>query len=233
VFAPNLFWENVPIVRILRRLFNIPVCIAQDTRAAAWAEYLIGAGRGLDSVVSVTLGTGIGCGMVVAGRIYHGALNTAGEFGHQIVELDGHPCNCGRRGCLEAYAGGPAVVRRAKAAIPELGELVHKASDEIDVDDVFSLALNGQPEACRVAGDVVKYVGMGLVNLININSPQLISISGGISNAPRELLLDPLVDFVRSRAYQSAATGVRICRSQVGEDAPLVGAALLYRENAA
>jgi len=233
VFAPNLFWKNVAIVRILRRLYDVPICIAQDTRAAAWAEYLVGAGRGLDCVVSVTLGTGIGCGMVVAGRIYHGALNTAGEFGHQIVELDGNPCNCGGRGCLEAHAGGLAIVRRAKAAIPDLGALVHKASEEVEVDDVFRLALNGQPEARRVAGDVVKYVGMGLVNLININSPQLISISGGISNAPPELLLDPLVDFVRSRAYQSAAAEVRICRSEVGEDTPLVGAALLYRENAA
>jgi len=230
VYAPNLFWRNVEIVKAIRQAIDIPIHIAQDTRAAAWAEYLVGAGRGLRSVASVTLGTGIGCGMVFDGRIFHGALNTAGEFGHQIVELDGHACNCGRHGCLEAHAGGLAIVRQAREKIDGIAVLLQKEPAQIQVQDVFRLAQQGNAQALKLTASAVQYIGMGLVNLININSVELISISGGISNAPRELLLDPLIAFVRGRAYESVAQGVTICNSLLGDDAPMIGASLLYRE---
>jgi glucokinase len=229
VYAPNLFWRNVEIVKAIQQAFNVPVYIVQDARAAAWAEYLIGAGKGLRSVASVTLGTGIGCGMVFDGMIFHGALNTAGEFGHQIVELDGNLCNCGRRGCLEAYAGGLAIVRDAKKRIPGIDELLHKKPSTVGVHDVYQLAQEGNAQARQLTDSVVKYIGMGLVNLINICSVELISISGGISNAPSELLLNPLIEFVRNRAYESVAGKVRVYRSALGENAPLIGAGLLYR----
>jgi glucokinase len=231
IFAPNIFWRNVEIVKAIRQVFNIPVYAAQDTRAAAWAEYLIGAGHGRRSIASITLGTGIGCGMVFDGRIFRGALNTAGEFGHQIVELDGNPCNCGRHGCLEAHAGGLAIVRQAKEKIDGLRELLHMEPDAVTVRDVFRLAKEGNAQARKLTEQQVRYIGMGLVNLINLNSIELISISGGISNAPSDLLLDPLIAFVRSRAYESVAQTVEICKSLLGEDAPMIGAALLYREN--
>lgn len=231
VYAPNLFWRNVEIVKEIRRTIDLPVYIAQDTRASAWAEYLIGAGQGLRGVAGVTLGTGVGCGMVFDGRIFHGAHNTAGEFGHQIVELDGHLCNCGRRGCLETYAGGLAIVRNAEKSVPAFHELLRSNPSQDGVQCVYQLAREGDAQARQLTDRVVKYVGMGLVNLININSVDLIAISGGISNAPSELLLDPLIDFVRNRAYESVAGKVRICRSALGEDAPLIGAALLYRES--
>jgi len=230
VYAPNLFWRNVEIVKAIRQLFDIPVYIVQDTRAAGWAEYLVGAGRGLRSVASVTLGTGIGCGMVFDGRIFHGALNTAGELGHQIVELDGFACNCGRRGCLEAHAGGLSIVRQAREKIDGIGVLLQKDPSEVQVHDVFQLAQQGNAQAIQLTASAVEYIGMGLVNLININSVELIAISGGISNAPHELLLDPLTLFVRNRAYESVANKVKICNSLLGDDAPLIGAALLYRE---
>jgi len=231
VLAPNIFWRNVAVADTIRKAFDVPVYAAQDTRAAAWAEYLVGAGKGLRSVASITLGTGIGCGMVFDGKIFHGALNTAGEFGHQIVELDGAPCNCGHRGCLEAYAGGLAIVRQAQESIDGIGELVHKNPAEIEVRHVFHLALEGNQQARRLTESVVKYLGMGLVNLINLNSVELISISGGIGNAPSELLLDPLIEFVRQGAYESVARVVKICKSPLGEDAPLIGASLLYRHS--
>jgi glucokinase len=231
VYAPNIFWENVAVGCILRKAFSVPFFIAQDTRAAAWAEYLVGAGRGLHSVAAVTLGTGIGCGLVMNGHIFHGALNTAGEFGHQIVEPGGNRCNCGRRGCLEAYAGGLAIVREACLTIPAVGDLIGKAASQVDVYDVYQLAGAGNAPALELTRRVVRYVGMGLVNLINLCSVELISISGGISNAPEALLMDPLVEFVRANAYVSVARRVRISTSALGEDAPLIGAALLYREN--
>lgn len=229
VYAPNLFWRNVEIASAIHAVFGLPVFIAQDTRAAAWAEYIVGAGQGMRGIAAVTLGTGIGCGMVIDGRIFNGALNTAGEFGHQIVELDGEPCNCGRRGCLEAHAGGLAIVREARKRIAGIGELLHKDLSSITVSDVYHLAQQGNPQAQELTACVVRYIGIGLVNLVNLNSLELICISGGISNAPAELLLDPLIAFVRNRAYEAVSEKVRICRSALGENAPLIGAALLHR----
>jgi glucokinase len=233
VYAPNLFWNNVDIAKPLQQAFNTPVYILQDTCAAAWAEYLVGAGAGHSGVASVTLGTGIGCGLVFDGRIFHGALNSSGELGHQIVELNGNLCNCGRRGCLEAHAGGLAIMRMANEKIPGIHKLVRKSPSEVSVHDVFRLALEGHPEALEITSNVVKYIGMGLVNLINITGVEVISLSGGISNAPAELLLEPIRKFVRERAYVAVANRVQVCRSALGEDAPLVGAALFYKENAA
>lgn len=230
VYAPNIFWRNVPIVAAIQPVLGIPICIAQDTRAAAWAEYLVGSARGLRGLAAVTLGTGIGCGMVLDGRIFHGALNTAGEFGHQIVEIEGERCNCGRTGCLEAHAGGLAIVQQAEKRIPRIHELLHGDSQEITVADVYQLAQQGQREARELAESVVRYIGVGLVNLINLTSVEMICLSGGISNAPAELLLGPLTAFVQDRAYEMAAKQIRICRSTLGEDAPLIGAALLHRE---
>jgi glucokinase len=229
VYAPNLFWTNVAVAPAMHKVFSSPVCVAQDTRAAAWGEYQAGAARGARSIAAVTLGTGIGCGMVMDGKIFHGALNTAGEFGHQIVEIEGEPCNCGRFGCLEAHAGGLAIVREAKRRIPGLAEKCGKSDAAIGVDDVYALALVGDPQARELAESVVRYIGVGLVNLLNLTSVEMICISGGISNAPAELLRDPLFAFVRKRAYTTAAEKVQLCRSALGEDAPLIGAALLYR----
>ena len=230
IYAPNLFWEHVAVCAPLRQAFSAPLFLTQDTRAAAWAEYLAGAGKGLRSVASVTLGTGIGCGLVMDGRIFHGALNTAGEFGHQIVEPGGYRCNCGRQGCLEAYAGGLAIIREAHNRIPNISDLLGKDASQVSVRDVYMLAMQGNEQALEVARRVVRYIGMGLVNLINLSGVELICISGGISNAPSALLMDPLVAFVRANAYVSIAGKVRISLSVLGEDAPLIGAALLYRE---
>jgi len=222
VFAPNIFWKDVPVAPALQSALALPVYVTQDTRAAAWAEVRVGTAQGLDSIAAVTLGTGIGCGLILDGRIFHGALNTAGEFGHQIVNLDGEPCNCGRHGCLEAHAGGLAIVREARRRIPELA-----AQPTVAVDDVYRLAQQGHPEARRIADEVVRAIGVGLVNLVNLTSLQMVCLSGGISNAPRDLLLDPLIHFVRTRAYQGVSAKVQIVRSVLGEDASLIGASLL------
>ena len=231
VFAPNIFAVNVEIVKAIQNDFNVPIYLSQDSQAAAWAEHLVGAGKGLSSVATVTLGTGIGCGLVIDGKIYHGSLNhTAGELGHQIVEFDGNECNCGRRGCLEAYAGGLAIVRAAKESIAGLSTLLGRSAESVSVKDVFELARRGNREAVRITGDVVKYIGIGLVSLINLVSPDLISVSGGICDAPTELLFDPLVKFVRERAYPTLSAAAKICRSPLGVDAPLIGVALMHRQ---
>jgi glucokinase len=232
VFAPNIFAVNVEAAKAIQKHIDVPVYLAQDSQAAAWAEYLVGAGRGLPSVVTVTLGTGIGCGMVLNGKIYRGSLNhTAGELGHQIVEFEGNECNCGRRGCLEAYAAGLAVVRAAIETIPELESLLGRSAQSVSVKDVFDLALKGNQQARQITSSVVKYLGLGLVSLVNLLSPALITLSGGISDAPAELLFDPLVEFVRRNAYPTISDATQICRSPLGSDAPLIGVAILHRQS--
>jgi len=234
VFAPNIFAVNVEIVRMIKLHYDVPVYLCQDSQAAAWAEYMVGAGRGLSSVAAVTLGTGIGCGLVIDGKILRGGLrHTAGELGHLLVEIEGNECNCGRVGCLEAHAAGLAIVRAAKQSIPTLGELLGRSVETVSVKDVFDLAGRGNKEALRITRDVVKYIGIGLVSLVNLVSPSVISISGGICDAPSELLFDPLVAFVRERAYPTISDAVRICRSPLGSDAPLIGVAILHRQAAA
>ena len=131
---------------------------------------------------------------------------------------------------MEAYAGGLAIIQEAKKSVSGLSSLLGKSIDKISVKDVFGLAKSGNAEARRITDDVVKYVGIGLVNLINIISPEFVSISGGICDAPAELLIDPLVEFVRRRAYPPISDDIEICISPLRGDAPLIGAALLYRE---
>ncbi|HLH34292.1 MAG TPA: ribose 5-phosphate isomerase B [Alloacidobacterium sp.] len=230
LFAPNLHLANFNIIAPIHKAFDIPVCVTQDTRAAAWGEYLVGSGQGVSTVASITLGTGVGCGMVLNGSIFHGGLNTAGEFGHMIVESDGRPCNCGRCGCLEAYAGGSAILRDARSVIKDLPQRLKKDEECISVEDVFELAVHGDVEARQITDQAVRYLGIGIVNLVNLNSIEIVSISGGISNAPDTLLLNPLREFVRNRAYKLTSEKVHLCKSSLGEDAPLIGAALLYCE---
>lgn len=228
VFAPNIFWKNVQASAPIKEAFGVPVHLGQDSRASAWAEYLVGAGKGYRNIASITLGTGIGCGMIIDGKLFHGGLNTAGEFGHQIVELNGYKCNCGKNGCLEAYAAGLAIVREG-GKIPDIEKIIGKNLEKLTVKDVFSLAESGNDDARRITNSVVAYLGMGFVNLINLNSLELISISGGISNAPDALLFNPLKKFIKERAYSAVADKVILVKSSLGDQAPVIGAALLFK----
>ena len=233
LFAPNIFAVNVEAVKTIQKHFDLPVYLAQDSQAAAWAEHMVGAGRGLPSVVhcarSAPESDTALCSME---KSTAAALNhTAGELGHQIVELDGSLCNCGRRGCLETRAAGLAIVRTAIETIPDLELLLGRSAQSVSVKDVFDLALIGNAQARQITNDVVKYLGLGLVNLINLLSPALITVSGGISEAPAELLFDPLVEFVRNNAYPTVSDAAKICRSPLGGDAPLIGVAILHRQS--
>ena len=219
VFAPNIFFENVDVRTKIAQSFNCPVYLGQDSRAAAWAEYCVGAGANYNNIAAITIGTGIGCGLVIDGKIFHGGYNTAGEFGHQLIDPDGYPCNCGRKGCLETFSGGLAILREGK----KLDESLNIQT----VKDVYDLAEQGHKGALAITGRVVINLGIGLVNLINLMSLEMITLSGGISNAPDNLLFDPLRKFVKEHAYSAVAKKVKIVHSPLGDNAGLIGAALL------
>ena len=219
VFAPNIFFENVDVRSKIAKSFNCPVYLGQDSRAAAWAEYCVGAGVNCNNLAAITIGTGIGCGLIIEGKIFHGGYNTAGEFGHQLISPNGYPCNCGRNGCLETFSGGLAILRE--------GKKLDKGLQVQNVKDVYDLALQGHLGALDITDMVVVNLGIGMVNLINLMSLEMITISGGISNAPDSLLFDPLRKFVEEHAYSAVAKRVKIEHSPLGDNAGLIGAALL------
>ena len=219
VFAPNIFFENVDVRSKIARTFNCPIYLGQDSRAAAWGEYRVGAGVNYKNIAAITIGTGIGCGLIIDGKVFHGAHNTAGEFGHQLINPNGHKCNCGRNGCLETYCGGLSILRSGKEQFNDLNIQA--------VKDVYDLAEAGNDNALKITDNVVINLGIGIVNLINLTSLELISVSGGISNAPDRLLLDPLRTFVEEHCYPAITKKVKIVHSPLGDNAALIGAALL------
>jgi len=228
VYAPNIYWKNVQVTSIIKQNIRKDIFIAQDSRAAAWGEFLVGSGVGYSDIVSITLGTGIGCGMIINGNIYNGGLNTAGELGHQVIRENDDPCTCGRKGCLETLVGAPAIIKSALKNKTLAKKLALKGQS-VSVADIYGLAEKGDEEAIDVTGKVVAYLATGLVNMINIISPQVICISGGISNAKDRLLLAPLRKTIQQNAYKPVAKKIKIVKSVLGSDAPLVGAALLYK----
>ncbi|HVP17475.1 MAG TPA: ROK family protein [Spirochaetia bacterium] len=224
VFAPNLGWRDVSVDSVFEKLLGRRPVLVQDARAAALAEYLQGAGVGAQVAVCLTLGTGIGCGIIMGGRIYGGAFNTAGEIGHVVVEQDGEPCQCGQRGCLEAYASGTAIVRAARNVEAWSGR---GSIDKAEV--VFERAAAGDLEARRIIDRAVRYLGMGIVSIVNMLSPDVVIISGGMCEQ-EALLVSPVREYVTRRAYGAAVRpgAFRLEKARLGEDAPMIGAALLY-----
>ena len=229
LFAPNLRWRNLTFAERIRREFAWPLAIGQDTHAAAWAEFLFGAGAGCQNMACLTIGTGIGCGLVVNQRLYQGSLQYVGEVGHSLVELNGRPCSCGNHGCLEAYASGTAIQKRGLEIIENYSTIVHDPHQGLTTPDILSAAAQGHPQAQQVVAEAAAYLGMGLVNLIHLFGPEKVIISGGLSQA-EALIIEPARAFVATRSYATVAQRVQIVKAGLGEYAPMIGAAFLGRD---
>ena len=213
--APNIQLLSNDIAPELEKALGVPVRFVQDSRAAAWGEYLCGGGKGAESVVCVTLGTGIGTGIVLNGKIYNGALGCAGELGHLPVAENGRPCGCGKRGCLEKYCAGGGLDITARAL---LGEGKTAA-------DLFAEAEAGHQAAAEAIAAAVQMLGSGLVAIINLLSPACLLFSGGLS-AQEKLYLNPLIDYIQTHCYQTD-TLPTIQKAALGELSPLYGAAFI------
>jgi glucokinase len=220
VKAPNLGWENEPCAALFESLTGIPAGLVQDSRAAALGEYRLGAAQGRRLVVCVTLGTGIGVGIVMDGKIFHGALGGAGEVGHIIAKPDGRPCGCGKRGCMEAYSAGKGIAQTA-------AEQPGWAGQAMGSEAMFDAAGCGDALALSIIQEAVELLGMALTSVVNVLSPDAIIFSGGMCRQ-QELYVKPLMSYIRSHAYSlSAGEGLLMATAELGEDAPMVGAALL------
>lgn len=224
---PNLpGWDALPLKAKLESEFDIPVTIENDANASALAEYRFGGGRGYDPLLYMTMSTGIGGGIVIDGQIYHGANDSAGEVGHQILLPDGPLCGCGKRGCLEALCSGPAIARRAQAAVrkqlengktatTELLKLTDGRIETLKSEHVLAAARTGDALALQLVDETAYYMGWGIANLVNILNPDIVLL-GTIAIAAGDLLLNPIRKTVAEFAMTRPVEAVKIEPAQLG-----------------
>jgi glucokinase len=230
-FAPNLRWRNVPLAREIRKIVRRPVCVLNDVRAITFGVWKHGAGRGVDDLVCIFIGTGLGGGIVTEGTLRTGANGTAGELGHTTVVAGGRKCHCPNRGCWEAYVGGWAIAERtreAAAADPSAAATILARSggtiDSIDAHHVHEAYQEGDPLAIRIVDETVRYVIDGLVSVVNSIDPELIVLGGGVMGG-LAMFLDDIRAGVRARALPTAARGLRIVPAKLGEYSGVLGSA--------
>ena len=232
VRAPNLpCLDGFALAGTLAAELQLPVIIENDANAAALGELWRGAGRGCRTIVCLTLGTGVGGGIILDGKLWRGADHAAAEIGHMSVEpFGGVTCGCGSRGCLEVYASATAIVRMAREAKPRYPASCLSAAHDFTAEDVYGLGKQGDELAIEVFHRMGAYLGVGLANLINILNPEMIVIGGGVANA-WDLFESDVWQQVNERAFPLPAAKVKIVPAECNDDAGLLGAARLgFRE---
>ena len=230
VAPPNLpGWDRVPLKQLIKDGLGIAAFLENDANAAALGEHRFGAGRGVEHMIYVTVSTGVGGGLILDGKLYHGAAGMAGEVGHIIVEPEGPLCGCGNRGCLEALASGTAIARRARERVAHgaptlIADLAGGDPERITVRLVAEAADQGDKEAQTILAEAMNYLGIGMANLVNLFNPQLIVIGGGVTNIG-ERLFQPVRGAIAQNALPSAAQAVRVVPAALGDNAGVLGAA--------
>lgn len=230
LFASNLNFVNVEAVAELKKYFHCPVTMKNDADSAALGEHVYGAGKGCDHTVTITIGTGIGAGIVIDNRIMAGSFRSGGEIGHHILVVDGEPCPCGQRGCMERYCSATALIEDAKARAAqypdsEFAKLCQ--SGQVDAKAVFQAAEAGDWAAIAAIDRFIRYLGVGIINVINILQPQAVIIGGGVSGAG-DMLIRPLKAYIKNHLLfgeQNFRTDIRCAK--LGNDAGMIGAALM------
>ncbi|NJD20263.1 MAG: ROK family protein [Gemmatimonadetes bacterium] len=230
--AFNLGWKDFPLRDALGDAVRLPVILDNDANCATWGEYWQGAGRGARSLVGGTLGTGIGGGVILEGKLVHGASASAGEIGHMSIDFHGRRCKCGNYGCLEAYAAGPNIAARAREGLEAGAESVLTALVEGDLErltaaTVYEAILKGDAYAGEVMLETAKILGAGVANIVNVLNPQVVVIVGGVTRAGH-YLFNPLRAEVRRRAFKIADLACKIVPGELPETAGVIGAAGLF-----
>ena len=235
-FAPNLGWHNVPVKAKLEAALDMPVIINNDVRAATYGEWQHGAGQGVDDLVCLFVGTGIGGSIVSGGRLLEGSSNSAGELGHITIVNNGRRCHCPNYGCLEAYAGGWAIAERAQEAVladPQAGErLITLAGDihHISAATVAQAHHEGDPLATRLIQETAQYLAAGVVSIVNAFNPRLIILGGGVIQGMPDYV--PAMEHAaREKALPPAVENLRVVMAALGDKAGVIGAAALARQH--
>ena len=231
-YLTNIPMENVPLEELFRKHFDRPLYLGNDADCAAVGEYFSGVGQGTKDFAVVTLGTGVGCGLILGGKLQGGAASS--EAGHLVIVHGGEQCNCGRKGCWERYASATALIGFTKKAMAEHPEsALHAVAEKngaVDGRTSFEAAKAGDETALAVCRQYVEYLACGLNSLINILRPEMVALGGGVAAAPEELLLKPVQELVEKESFSSHGGRVtQVLRAQLGNDAGIIGAALLGR----
>jgi glucokinase len=235
VFAPKMsHWQEVFDLDQLQCELGLPIFIDSDPNVATLGELWAGAGRGTRNMVMVTLGTGLGCGIVIDGKLYAGHHGMSGEFGHIVLnECTDTLCDCGRRGCLETQASGPAIARQGKLAVESGQDTLMKSlaggqANNVTTAIVFAAAARGDPVACSLVERAGELLGIGLANLVSLFEPEMLIIGGGMADVG-ELILEPMRRTMKSHCYLLAMgyTSIGLSLAHLGDDAGMIGAARL------
>jgi glucokinase len=233
IVTPNLGWRDFPLRDEVSSRVNLPASLDNDANCATLGEWWCGAAKGGRNVVGLTIGTGIGGGLILDGKLYHGASDAAGEIGHTTIDSTGRRCKCGNYGCLEAYASGPAIANRAREAMEVDGssiltELVDGDMSRVTAQTVFEAAKRGDAIALEVVRDTAHFLGVGLSTLINVFNPDTVVIAGGVTQAG-DLLFDPLRAEIRRRAFKPAVEACRVVPGALPLSAGVVGAVATFK----
>ncbi|MGC8742572.1 MAG: ROK family protein [Verrucomicrobiia bacterium] len=236
IFAPNLGWQNVPLKKELEKVLNVPVFLDNDCNVNTLGVYEVEFDRKPSVLIGVFIGTGIGAGIIINGELYSGFNKTAGEVGHIVIDIDGPKCGCGNKGCLEAFASRSAIVKKIRQAIDK-GEttiLTEIASDEID--DIKSgtlrkAAKRGDELVIKVVREAAFYIGVAMSNLINIFSPEVLVLGGGVIEALEKFMMPDILRTIKDYAFPGTLKNVKIETSTLGDNAGIIGAAVLAKNS--
>ena len=231
-YANNLGWNELHVADIMHETLPYPIRLTNDANAASLGEAKFGAGKAYETIIMLTLGTGVGGGIIINGKLFEGNEGKGGELGHTVIVADGEPCTCGRKGCLEAYASATALIRETKKAMQaNKRSMMWKICPDIDMVGgkvSFEAAKNGDEAANKVIDNYVKYLGEGILNFCNIFRPNVIVLSGGVANAG-PFLFDKVNEYIKERNYGYKSTPeVKVVPAELGYDSGKIGAAALF-----
>jgi glucokinase len=237
LLTPNLGWVDMPLRQIIHDRLGLPAALDNDANCAVLGEWWVGAARGSRHAIGITIGTGIGGGLILEGRLYHGASDVAGEIGHATIDTEGRRCKCGNYGCLEAYASGPNIALRAiegleAGAESRLPTYVGGDLRQLTAQTVYQAAQDGDELALDVVNDTAKFLGVGIANLLNIFNPEVVVVCGGVTLAGDHLFV-PLRREVARRAFKPAVTACRIVPGELAGTAGVYGAARVFLDQTA
>lgn len=233
-FSNNLFLNNYPLKELLEKRLHKKVLVENDANAAAYGEYRAGALKGAENGLAITLGTGIGSGIIIGGKIYAGFNYAAGEMGHTVIVFNGRHCTCGRNGCWEAYASATGLISLTKDAMQKatahntpIWALTNDDLNNVSGRTAFDAMRAGDPIGKAVVDEYIAYLGCGLANCINTFQPDILCIGGGVCNEG-DALLKPLREYVAHEVYTiNTSRKTVLCKAQLGNDAGIIGAALM------
>lgn len=220
IFLPNVTgWKNVALKRIFEKKFGVPTFLENDVNMITLGEWQFGAGRGYQNLVCITLGTGVGGGLILNGQLYRGQGFVAGEIGHMPLNEHGPACSCGGRGCFERYVGNATLEANIRKILKK----------DLRIPDVYQLALKKDPRALRFFEEAAAHIGQGLIGVVNLLNPPLVVIGGGVSNNAR-FLFPTVKKILKTRCMKVQAKMVRVVRARFSDQAGILGAAVLVRQ---